>query len=316
MSTAEMSHVNTAPFCARWKRPIVFAALALTMAGAKAEPSFYEARVGPILEHHCVTCHGPEKSKAKLRLDSFEHLKRGSENGEIVIGGNVEDSELFYRIALPETHEDVMPSDGKPLLSAAEIKVIELWIKAGASPIAAVSAFPDAPALKRQPAPVVPLTADWQPLVAQIRALEKELGVKLAPRSLVATDGLVLRTASAPSRCDDAALATLEPIAAYIVEAELARTKVTDAGLVAIARWENLRSLDLTRTAVTSRGLTQLASLKKLERLNLTSTGVDDAGIQALREIPALQRLWVFETRVAESTVDSWEDSRAAGATR
>jgi hypothetical protein len=161
---------------------------------------------------------------------------------------------------------------------------------------------------------VVPLTADWQPLVAQIRALEKELGVKLAPRSLVPTDGLVLRTASAPSRCDDAALAKLEPVSAYIVEAELARTKVTDDGLAAIAGWENLRTLDLTRTAVTSRGVVQLVSLKKLERLNLTSTGVDDAGMHALREIPALQRLWVFETKVADSSGDPWEGIRGSGA--
>ncbi|HTO05401.1 MAG TPA: c-type cytochrome domain-containing protein, partial [Opitutus sp.] len=290
-----MSHRNAAPFGAKWKQCLVVAAVALTTAGAagaegaNGEPTFYEARVAPIFEQHCVSCHGPDKAKAKLRLDTFEQLKRGSENGEIVLDGNIEDSELFYRIGLPETHEDVMPSDGKPLLSATEIKVIELWIKAGASPVAAVSAFPDAPAPKRKPGPVVPLTEDWRPLVGQIRALEKELGVKLAPRSLVPTDGLVLRTASAPLRCDDAVLARLEPVAAYIVEAELARTKVTDAGLAAIARWENLRSLDLTRTAVTSRGVGELVSLKKLERLNLTSTGVDDAGLQVLREIPSLQ---------------------------
>jgi mono/diheme cytochrome c family protein len=308
-----MSHLNAALFSARWKQTVVSAALALASTGTKAESSFYEARVEPILEQHCVTCHGPDKAKAKLRLDSFEHLKRGSENGEIVLEGNLDDSELFYRIGLPETHEDVMPSDGKPLLNAAEIKVLELWIKAGASPVAAVSAFPEAPALKRRPAPAVPLTADWQPLVAQIRALEKELGVKLAPRSLVPTDGLVLRTASAPSRCDDAALAKLAPVAAYIVEAELARTKVTDVGLAAIARWENLRSLDLTRTAVTSGGIAELVALKKLERLNLTSTGVDDAGMNALRAIPALQRLWVFETNVADSTGDPWEGIQAKG---
>lgn len=310
---SEMSPLNAAPSGA-WCRPslVLAVVLAFQTTTTHAEPSFYETRVGPILEQHCVSCHGPEKKKAKLRLDSFEHLARGSETGEIVIDGDAADSELFYRITLPATHEDVMPSDGKPLLSAAEIKVIELWINGGASPSELVSAFPDAPALKPKRVPPVPLTPDWQPLVAQIRALEKELGVKLAPRSLVPTDGLVLRTASAPSRCDDATLAKLEPVASYIVEAELARTPVTDAGLGAIARWENLRSLDLTRTAVTSRGLTGLVALKKLERLNLTSTGVDDAGLSALREIPALQRLWVFETQVAYPGVDAGEASKAA----
>ena len=308
-----MSHVNAAPVGAKRKQSYVFTIMALAMAGANAEPSFYQARVEPILEQHCVSCHGPEKKKAKLQLDSFENLKRGSETGEIVIPGDIKDSELFYRITLPATHEDVMPSDGKPLLTSAEIKVIELWIQAGASPTAEVSAFPDAPPPRRVRGPVVALTPDWQPLVGQIRALEKELGVKLAPRSLVPTDGLVLRTASAPARCDDAALAKLEPLGAYIVEAELARTKVTDAGLASIARWENLRSLDLTRTAVTSHGVAAFVSLTKLERLNLTATAVDDAGLQALREIPGLQRLWVFETKVADSSVEAWESSKTPG---
>src|SRR5688572_6574376 len=115
MSTSGMSPIDAAPFGARWKWPIALALLAFTTAGAGAEPSFFETRVGPILEKHCVTCHGPEKKKAKLRLDSFEHLQRGSETGEIVIAGDIKESELFYRITLPATHEDVMPSDGKPL---------------------------------------------------------------------------------------------------------------------------------------------------------------------------------------------------------
>ena len=84
------------------------------------------------------------------------------------------------------------------------------------------------------------------------------------------------------------------------------------AGLTAIARWENLRSLDLTRTAVTSRGVAELVSLKNLERLNLTSTAVDDAGVQALREISSLQRLWVFESNVADANVEPSEGSDAA----
>lgn len=307
-----MSPRNVAHFRAQWRQLIGLVAVALITADGNAEPSFYEARVAPILEQHCVTCHGPEKQKAKLRLDSFEKLKSGSETGEIVIAGDTKESELFYRITLPATHEDVMPSDGKPLLSPDEIKILELWIKAGASPIAAVSAFPNAPALKRQRPPPVPLTADWQPLAAQIEALEKELGVKLVPRSRVVTDGLVLRTASVPSRCDDAALAKLDPVAAFIVEAELARTKVTDTGLSAIARWENLQSLDLTRTAVTSHGVGALVALKKLERLNLTSTRVDSAGLQALQEIPALQRMWFFDTQVTDSSVDMWERAKTA----
>jgi hypothetical protein len=143
----------------------------------------------------------------------------------------------------------------------------------------------------------VPVAPDWRPHAAEIARLEKKLGVKLVPRSRMATDGLILRTASAPSRCDDAVLAELAPIGRFIVDAELARTKVTNAGLKALGAFENLRSLDLTRTAITSDGAAALAALEKLEVLNLTETQVDDTGVAILRKVPTLKRVWLFGTK-------------------
>lgn len=282
-----------------------FAALVVGLAtAARAEPSFFTTRVAPILDRHCVACHGPEKQKAGLRVDSFEHLLRGAESGEVIKPGDLKGSEVFRRITLPHDDEEVMPSDGKPLLAADEIKIIELWIKGGASASEPLSAFPDAPAPRRPRPAAVAVAPDWKPLADQIRALERELGLKLVPRSQLATDGLVLRTASAPARCDDAALAKLAPLAALIVEAELARTNITDAGLASIGTWENLRVADLTRTKITSNGLSSLARLQKLEVLNLTSTPVDDAGVKTLQALPALKRVWLFGTKVSEANAD------------
>ena len=279
------------------------AVAALVACVGHAEVTFYQARIAPILERHCVVCHGAEKQKAKLRLDSFEALMQGSDTGAVLKPGNLKESELFRRITLPRDHEDVMPSDGKPLLSADEIKNIELWIAGGASATKVLADFPDAPSLARVRVATVPLAPDWRPQAAEMAALEKALGVRLVPRSQTPTDGLVLRTASAPLRCDDAALAKLAPVAALIVEAELARTKVTDAGLKSLAAWANLRGLDLTRTAVTSAGLGSLAGLKQLEALNLTDTAVDDAGVAQLKALPALRKLWLFGTKATVSDV-------------
>lgn len=263
---------------------------------ARAEPAFYAARVAPILDRHCVTCHGPEKQKAELRLDSFEAVMRGSDGSAVVVAGDARKSELFRRITLPETDDEVMPSDGKPRLSADEIKIIELWIAGGASATATLGEFPGAPAPARPKPAYVPLVADWRPRAAEIAALEKSLGVDLVPRSNEPRDGLILRTASAPARCGDETLAKLAPLAELFVEAELARTKVTDAGLAALAKFSHLRALDLTRTAVTGAGVKALAPLAKLEVLNLTATQVDVAGIEALKAMPALKRVWYYAT--------------------
>lgn len=281
----------------------VIGSLFAAAAVAHAEPAFFTARVAPVLDRHCVACHGAEKHKAGLRLDTFENVMRGGESGEVIKPGSVKDSELFRRITLPVSDEDVMPSDGKPHLSADEIKLVELWIAAGASAVKPLADFPDAPVPQAPRAPQLPLTSDWRLRAKEIAELERALGLKLVPRSQVATDGLILRTASAPGRCDDAALVKLAPIASLIVEAELARTKITDTGLKALAAWENLRLLDLTRTAITSEGLAAIAGLAKLEALNLTETSVDDNGVARLKSLPALKRVWLFGTKATTTEI-------------
>lgn len=266
---------------------------------AGAESSFYEARVGPIFEQHCVTCHGAEKHKAKLRLDSFDQAMKGAESGEVIKAGDPKGSELFRRISLPETDDEVMPSDGKPHLSPDEIKIVELWIARGASKDKGLAEFKDAPALASTKKEIIPLAPDWHPRAAEIAAAEKAAGVKLVPRSQIGTDGLIVRTASAPTQCNDDSLAKLAPVADLIVDVELARTKVTDAGMKTLAGFSNLRSVDLTRTAITSDGAVSLSGLKLLESVNLTGTAVDDSGVAKLKAAPAIKHLWLFGTKVS-----------------
>lgn len=256
-----------------------------------AEPATFATRVAPIFEKNCTGCHGADKQKGGLRLDSFAGVMRGSDDRIVIKTGELKASELHRRITLPANDDDVMPSDGKPHLTDDEIMVLEKWIAAGAP---ATEPF-DAPALE---AVIVlpPAAPDYRPRLAAATELARTLGVRLVPRSRGPTDGLVLRTASAPLRCDDAVLAQLAPYADLIVEAELARTKITDNGLGSLAACENLRSLDLTRTAVTARGLPALGALKKLETLNLTDTAVDATGAAALQTLPALRHLWLFGT--------------------
>ena len=84
-------------------------------AGASAaEPTFYDARIAPLFDQHCVSCHGPEKEKAELRLDTFAAIMKGSDAGEVIKPGELTDSELFRRITLPHDDEEFMPTDGKP----------------------------------------------------------------------------------------------------------------------------------------------------------------------------------------------------------
>ena len=62
----------------------------LAAAGAaRAEDgvAFFEARVRPVLVERCYTCHGADKQKGGLRLDSRDALRKGGDSGPAVAPG-------------------------------------------------------------------------------------------------------------------------------------------------------------------------------------------------------------------------------------
>ena len=101
----------------------------------------------------------------------------------------------------------------------------------------------------------------------------------------------------------DANLAPLASVADKVVSLDLARTKVTDAGLAAIAAMKNLRELHLENTTVGDAGLDQLKGLAALEYLNLYGTKVTDAGIQKLAGLGKLKSLYLWQTGVTKGGV-------------
>ena len=63
----------------------------------------------------------------------------------MIKAGDAKGSELFHRITLPRTDDDFMPAENKRPLSPSEVKLIELWISAGASGTQAADAIKDLP---------------------------------------------------------------------------------------------------------------------------------------------------------------------------
>ena len=92
----------------------------------------FAAVVEPILEAKCVECHGAQKSKGGLRLDSFAGVHNGGEDGAVIRPGNAAASPLIQRLRLPADSDDHMPPAGKAQPTAAEIALLEWWVNAGA----------------------------------------------------------------------------------------------------------------------------------------------------------------------------------------
>ncbi len=97
----------------------------------------YENDIKPIFEQSCVKCHGPEKPKAKLRLDSLEGILKGGQDGKVVEPGNSAKSMLVHNVAhLSKDPEDWMPPTKNKMgikpLTTEQIALIRAWIDQGA----------------------------------------------------------------------------------------------------------------------------------------------------------------------------------------
>jgi hypothetical protein len=93
------------------------------------QAEFFEKKVRPVLAEKCYQCHGPEKQKAGLRLDSAASVRKGGESGPSVIPGEA-DKSLLVKAVRQADAELKMPPTGK--LPDTTIDDIVAWVKMGA----------------------------------------------------------------------------------------------------------------------------------------------------------------------------------------
>ena len=91
----------------------------------------FNRQVRPILSDKCFFCHGPDKAerKAKLRLD----LRESALKNNAIVPGDVEKSEVFYRITTEDKEDLMPPEESHKHMTAEEIEIIKQWIKEGAN---------------------------------------------------------------------------------------------------------------------------------------------------------------------------------------
>ncbi len=91
----------------------------------------YEQEIKPIFEENCLDCHGPDKQKAKLRVDQRALLLRGGDSGlASIVPGEVEKSHLLDLVKGTDPDE-IMPPKGERL-SSVQTDLLEKWIEEGA----------------------------------------------------------------------------------------------------------------------------------------------------------------------------------------
>ena len=96
----------------------------------------YATDIKPIFDKSCIKCHGAEKQKGKLRLDSLEAALKGGEAAKVIEPGKSADSILVHNVAHLGDEDDFMPppdnKDKIPPLTKEQIGLIRAWIDQGA----------------------------------------------------------------------------------------------------------------------------------------------------------------------------------------
>ncbi len=150
----------------------LLAALALTL----QDEDLFEKKIRPVLHATCLPCHGPDKTKGGLRLDSRDALLRGGDSGPAIKADNLSDSLLLKAIRQIDPDLAMPPKKAGRKLGDQQIRDFETWIHAGA-------VFPG-------PAFAVPSAKHWafQPVVdpgAAIDALHPTSGPFADKRTLL-----------------------------------------------------------------------------------------------------------------------------------
>lgn len=170
---------------------VCLAFIACNKAFCDEREKFFEQKIRPLLIDRCVSCHGPDKQEAGIRLDSREQVISGTDDLDALVVPNSASESRLLQVVLYSEDDTQMPPKAK--LADNEIADIKHWISTGAvwpkaSKFGTAGAV-DPNAWKNhwafQPITDPPKAkigdANWHPLDAYVRYPLKEKEISPAP---------------------------------------------------------------------------------------------------------------------------------------
>ena len=279
---------------------------------AEATPATDAAKIDfrrdvlPIFEARCVECHGPDKVKGDLRLDSESAIFAGDPEWWTVLWGDPEHSLLLERVMLPADDPDSMPPDGERL-TAAQIATIRTWIETGDA-----GEGQAADETKAAPPAAVSDDKDVNEVPAGVTAAADKLRQRgvLAMRIAQNSDDWEVNASLVSPPFADADFELLKGLEPVLVQASFNRSTITDAGLEELLGFDRLNSLRLAQTAVGDGSVDSLLTLEGLEVLNFYGTRLSDAGLSRLVALPNLKRVYCADSAVTADGVAAARKAR------
>ncbi len=243
---------------------------------------YYNNVIIPILEDKCIQCHNSNKIKGELNLSTIEHIKRGGENGEILMAGNINESPMYTSLMLSIEEDNHMPPSGKPQLTRNEIWLIKHWIASGADFNKQMVNY-----VKNDTMTNMLIDYLILPKLKVAEANQKDVNILIENgfviRKLVFGEPYLSATYSNnDQKISNKAMKSLISVSDQLVELNLQESQLTDELASSIKRLKSLRILRLDQTLITNKTLDYLKNQKELEILNVFNTGITNEGLTDL----------------------------------
>tara|TARA_Y100000814_G_scaffold109828_1_gene77616 strand:- start:313 stop:1287 length:975 start_codon:yes stop_codon:yes gene_type:complete len=266
----------------------------------------YSADIIRILEEKCYRCHGDNKIKGGLRLDSPRSIMSGGDGGAVLVPGKPIDSLLYLMTTYPEDDPDYMPQKGEGL-SQAEQDLLKDWIEGGAI---------FGGGFKHEAKPTIGKKYSDNGL----KGTYKIVGDAVHVVSKLQAMGVLVDTVNHDAKRFELVYTYTElpggsfdfgdaaELGEALVKLSLSRTNVADEDLGRLKKLQSIEYLDLSRTSIGDQGMAHIVEMPNLSYLNLRDTNVSDNSIEYLSRMENLKQIYLWSSGITESGAKALRD--------